>query len=200
MSWFEPPDDFEGEGYEEDIKYAISVDGTVDFVVGPGGDIEIVGGRKGDPIEQKRANAIQQIILRILTPLGTVRDQDGNPTYYGSYLTTLIGEKQTELTNMIFRAYVMWCLSDFEYFGEGGEWFFVDAFVFFDGLEVLELLVVHFPFFGGSSLVAASSAGPASAVPAAAPIGNAIQWLIRRCIIESSTSLATVRPVIGFEL
>ena len=103
----------EGYGYGIDIGYVINREGIIDFEISESGDIRIIGAGEGEAISEKRKNAIQQIILRILTPYGTVFDENGRPIAFGSELHSMIGMKDTDLNRMAIQAYVMSCLQDY---------------------------------------------------------------------------------------
>ncbi len=103
----------ESYGYGKDIGYKFETDGTVDFALSESGDISLVGGESTDSISQKRKNAIQQIILRIITPFGTLKDEEGKTIPFGSELPNMIGLKDTELNRHIMKAYVLSCLQDY---------------------------------------------------------------------------------------
>ena len=104
-----------GFGYGIDMQYDINLDGTVDILIDETGDIRLVGGTITDVFEQRRKNAIQQIVLRILTPFGSLLDEEGNPVGFGSDLHSLIGQKDTDLNKLAIRAYILSCLSDYEF-------------------------------------------------------------------------------------
>ena len=100
-------------GYGKDIKYDINGDGIIDISVSDSGDIAVVGGDGETDLETRRKNAIQQIILRIITPFGSLKDETGTPIEYGSNVHSLIGEKHNAVNEMIMRAYILACLSDY---------------------------------------------------------------------------------------
>ena len=104
----------EGFGYGIDIGYTVNREGIIDFEVSESGDIRIIGAGEGEAISEKRKNAIQQIILRILTPYGSIPDENGRPTAFGSELHSMIGMKDTDLNKMAIQAYVMSCLQDYQ--------------------------------------------------------------------------------------
>jgi len=101
--------------YGKDIRYDFKNDGTVDFVISPSGDIQLVGGSSSDDIEVRRQNAIQQIILRLLTPVNSLTDENGVPLPFGSNLYSLIGQKDTGLNRMAVRTYILYALSDYSW-------------------------------------------------------------------------------------
>lgn len=100
-----------GAGYGIDMQYDFNVDGTVDLLIDETGDIRLVGGTVSDSMEVRRKNAIQKIVLSVLTPLGALQS---GPTF-GSNLHSLVGSKDTDLTKMAVRAYVLSCLADYPY-------------------------------------------------------------------------------------
>ncbi len=103
----------DGFGYGIDIGYVVNREGIIDFEISDSGDIRIIGAGEGEAISEKRKNAIQQIILRILTPYGTINDENGRPIAFGSELHSMIGIKNTDLNKMAIQAYVMSCLQDY---------------------------------------------------------------------------------------
>lgn len=104
-----------GDGYGKDIGYVIGADGSIDIELGDSGDINIIGGIGTDALSVKRKNAIQQVILRLLTPAGSLLDQHGNPIAYGSDLPSMVGAKNTELNKLVMKAYIMLALQDYNY-------------------------------------------------------------------------------------
>ena len=104
----------DGFGYGIDIGYTINRGGIIDFEISESGDIRIIGAGEGEAISEKRKNAIQQIILRILTPYGTISDENGRPIAFGSELHSMVGMKDTDLNKMAIQAYVMSCLQDYQ--------------------------------------------------------------------------------------
>ena len=101
-------------GYGIDIGYDFNKDGSVDFTISDSGDIQLVGGSSTENISKKRKNAIQQIILRIITPFGGLVDQEGQTIPFGSDLINMIGAKDTELNRNVMKAYVLSCLQDYQ--------------------------------------------------------------------------------------
>lgn len=104
----------EGYGYGKDIKYRITSDGIIDLDLSDSGDISLVGGGTDDSISIKRKNAVQTIVLRILTPFGSLANEEGQSIPYGSDLWGMIGAKNTDLNRMVARAYILSCLQDYE--------------------------------------------------------------------------------------
>jgi len=101
-------------GYGVDIGYEFKPDGSVDFKISDSGDIALVGGDGDDPLSQRRKNAIQQIILRIITPFGGITDQGGNAVPFGSEIQSMIGAKNTSINRHVMKAYILTCLQDYQ--------------------------------------------------------------------------------------
>ena len=102
-----------GNIYGKDMRYDFKNDGTVDLLIDESGDIRLVGGTISEIIEVRRQNAIQQVILRLLTRKDSLLDEDGNAISFGSDLHSLVGEKATDLNKLAVRAYVVSCLRDY---------------------------------------------------------------------------------------
>jgi hypothetical protein len=83
-------------GYGIDIKTVINVDGEVDLEIGSDGDIALIGGDGADPYLVRAENAKQQIRLRLITPLNSLLDENGNPIPLGSILLESIGSQINE--------------------------------------------------------------------------------------------------------
>ena len=113
----ENPDELKafGRTYGIDMQYDFKNDGTVDLVISPTGDIQLIGGSLTDEITKRRENAIQQIILRLLTPAKTLTDENGVPITFGSNLYTLTGEKNNEINRMAVRTYILSALADYDW-------------------------------------------------------------------------------------
>lgn len=113
----ENPDELKafGRTYGKDMQYDFNTDGTVDLVISPSGDIQLIGGTITDEITKRRKNAVQQIILRLLTPAKSLTDENGVPITYGSDLHTLVGQKNNEINRMAVRTYILSALSDYEW-------------------------------------------------------------------------------------
>lgn len=101
-------------GYGTDIKYKLNKDGTIDLEIGDSGDLVVVGGSTNEAMSIKRQNAIQAIILRIITPKGSLTDQNDEVIGFGSNLYDMIGNKNTDINRLAVKAYVMSCLQDYE--------------------------------------------------------------------------------------
>lgn len=93
-------------GYGKDIASTISIDGEVDLVVAQDGDIALVGGDGTDPYLIRAENAKQQIKLRLITPLNSLLDENGNPLPLGSVLIESIGSKMNENTLLYLKSVV----------------------------------------------------------------------------------------------
>ena len=104
-----------GKTYGVDMMYDFKKDGTVDLLIDESGDIRLVGGDASELIAVRRKNAIQQIILRILTPRESLVNEEGNTVGFGSDVYSLIGQKDTELNKMAVRAYVLAALRDYDW-------------------------------------------------------------------------------------
>ncbi len=104
-----------GKTYGIDMQYDFNKDGTVDLLIDESGDIRLVGGVASELIEIRRKNAVQQIILRILTPRESLVDEEGNTVGFGSDLYSLIGQKDTDLNKMAVRAYILAALQDYDW-------------------------------------------------------------------------------------
>jgi len=104
-----------GKTYGIDMQYDFNQDGTVDLLVDESGDIRLVGGVASELIEIRRKNAVQQILLRILTPRETLVDEEGNTVGFGSDVYTLVGQKDTSLNKMAVRAYILAALQDYDW-------------------------------------------------------------------------------------
>lgn len=104
-----------GKTYGIDMQYDFNSDGTVDLLIDESGDIRLVGGVASELIEIRRKNAVQQIILRILTPRESLVDQEGNTVRFGSDVYSLIGQKDSELNKMAVRAYILAALQDYDW-------------------------------------------------------------------------------------
>lgn len=102
-----------GNTYGIDMRYDFKSDGTVDLLIDESGDIRLVGGTVAELIEVRRQNAIQQIVLRLLTRKNSLLDENGNAISFGSELHSLAGAKNTNLNKLVIRAYVMSCLQDY---------------------------------------------------------------------------------------
>lgn len=102
-----------GNTYGIDMRYDFRNDGTVDLLIDESGDIRLVGGTVTELIEVRRQNAIQQIILRLLTPKDFLSDEKRNVFPFGSDLHSLVGNKDTDLNKLAVRAYVISCLQDY---------------------------------------------------------------------------------------
>ena len=100
-------------GYGVDIGYKFNPDGSIDFNISDSGDIALVGGSPEETMDKKRKNAIQQIILRIITPFGGLSDESGNPIPFGSEIQGMIGAKDTSLNRQVMKAYVLTCLQGY---------------------------------------------------------------------------------------
>ena len=99
-------------GYGKDIKMKINPDGEVDLVVGSDGDIELIGGDAEDPYLVRAENATQQIKLRLITPLNSLLDENGNPIPLGSVLLETIGSNMRENTLLYLKSTVVAGLVD----------------------------------------------------------------------------------------
>lgn len=102
-----------GNTYGIDMRYNFKSDGTVDLMIDESGDIRLVGGDLTEVIEVRRQNAIQQVVLRLLTRKDSLLDENGNAISFGSELGSLVGNKNTNLNRLAVRAYVMSCLQDY---------------------------------------------------------------------------------------
>lgn len=102
-----------GNTYGIDMRYDFKSDGTVDLMIDESGDIRLVGGTVAELIEVRRQNAIQQIVLRLLTRKDSLLDENGNAISFGSELDGMAGSKSTNLNKLVVRAYVMSCLQDY---------------------------------------------------------------------------------------
>ena len=102
-----------GNTYGVDMRYDFNDDGTVDILIDESGDIRLVGGDVNQSIEVRRQNAIQQIILRLLTRGQSLVDENGNAVNFGSDLHSLTGAKGNDLNKLAVRAYVISCLQDY---------------------------------------------------------------------------------------
>lgn len=101
-------------GYGIDIGYDFNKDGSIDFAISDSGDISLVGGSSTENMSKKRKNAIQQIILRIITPFNSMVDHEGQTIPFGSDLPNMIGAKDTGLNRNVMKAYVLSCLQDYQ--------------------------------------------------------------------------------------
>ena len=100
-------------GYGIDIGYDFKSDGSIDFTISDSGDISLVGGSSTDIISKKRKNAIQQIVLRIITPFSSMVDHNGETIPFGSEFPNMVGVKDTNLNRTVMKAYVLSCLQDY---------------------------------------------------------------------------------------
>lgn len=100
-------------GYGVDIGYDFNKDGSIDFKISDSGDIQLVGGSSTENISVKRKNAIQQIILRIITPFGSMVDHDSKSIPFGSDIPAMVGAKDTDLNRTVMKAFVLSCLQDY---------------------------------------------------------------------------------------
>ena len=100
-------------GYGVDIGYTFRRERSIDFEISDSGDIALVGGSPEENMDKKRKNAIQQIVLRILTPFGGLSDESGSPIPFGSEIQAMIGAKDTSLNRQVMKAYVLTCLQDY---------------------------------------------------------------------------------------
>ena len=99
--------------YGIDIAYDFKNDGTVDIAIDDSGDIALVGGTAVDTKELRRKNAIQQVILRILTRNQSLLNEEGKRIEFGSALHTLKGAKNSEINQLAVKAYIISCLQDY---------------------------------------------------------------------------------------
>lgn len=101
-------------GYGKDVGYEFNSDGSVDFAISDSGDLLLVGGDSDDSISLKRQNARQQILLRIITPFGSLQNHEGQTVPFGSEIPSMIGAKDTELNKRVMQAYVLSCLQGYQ--------------------------------------------------------------------------------------
>ncbi|MHA2274123.1 MAG: hypothetical protein ACXAC2_00045 [Candidatus Kariarchaeaceae archaeon] len=99
-------------GYGIDIEAKINVDGEVDIVVAQDGDIALIGGDGSNPYLVRADNAKQQIRLRLITPLNSLLDENGNPLPLGSVLLESIGSKMTENVLLYLKSVVSAAIFD----------------------------------------------------------------------------------------
>jgi len=100
-------------GYGIDIGYDFKADGSIDFSISDSGDISLVGGSSTDTMAKKRKNALQQIMLRIITPFSSMVDHKGETVPFGSEFPNMVGVKDTNLNKTVMKAYVLSCLQDY---------------------------------------------------------------------------------------
>lgn len=100
-------------GYGKDLKFSISnKNGELDLSISSSGDLAIIGGDGDDALKIRLESTSQQIRIRILTPLNTLRDEYGNPISIGSELHKLFGQKLTDMSAMLFKSYILSSIYD----------------------------------------------------------------------------------------
>jgi hypothetical protein len=93
-------------GYGKDLRIKFNADGEMDLVISPTGDLALVGG-DGDDAESVRVEqALQQIKIRILTPFGSLKDENGIAITLGSNLLLAIGSKMRDESILLFKSFI----------------------------------------------------------------------------------------------
>lgn len=99
-------------GYGIDIALLFDKDGEVDLIVDETGDLAIVGGDGNTEMTVKVQMVIQQIKIRLATPIGTLFDGNGDIVPIGSNLHLLVGTKYTESNVLLIKNYIIMALAD----------------------------------------------------------------------------------------
>lgn len=102
-------------GYGIDIKLLYRSEGTIDIDVDETGDLALVGGDGDASILVKVENVIQQMAIRLQTPFGSLKDEYGNSIDIGSNLHELVGGKNSDLTAMIMKQYILAAIADLSF-------------------------------------------------------------------------------------
>ena len=102
-------------GYGKDIKMKVNTAGEIDLAISRTGDLDLVGGDGSDTYLIRAENAAQQIKLRVITPLNSLKDENGNTLSVGSELLKSIGSKHSELTFMYLRSSIQTSLNDLNF-------------------------------------------------------------------------------------
>lgn len=100
-------DDAERFGYGVDLKVDFDKDGFIDLALSETGDIDTVGGDGEANRDVKIQNVLQQMKLILMTPAGTLLDENGNPRPYGSNLLFMIGQKLNDFNILVIKSYVL---------------------------------------------------------------------------------------------
>lgn len=93
-------------GYGKDLKVTFTLEGEMDLVISASGDLDLVGGDEDDAIEVRVEQAVQQIKIRIMTPFGSLKDENDVPITLGSNLLLAIGSNMRDESVLMFKSFI----------------------------------------------------------------------------------------------